>query len=70
MVIDRIEGQMAVLELDGQTIDIPLKHLPEGAREGARLRLVLDSHTGELQKSQDRLVRLQAKDDLPDHIEL
>ena len=70
MVVDRIEGDIAVVEFNGQTIDIPTSFLPDGAREGDRLRMVLDSHPDGLQTSEDRLARLQAKDDLPDHIDL
>lgn len=70
MVVDRIEGQIVVIELNGQTLDIPIEMLPEGVQEGDRLRMVLDSKPDGSQTSTDRLARLQAKDDLPDHIDL
>ena len=70
MVVDRIEGQVAVIELNGQTLDIPIEMLPEGVQEGDRLRMVLDSKPDGSHTSTDRLARLQAKDDLPDHIDL
>ena len=35
-IIDRLEDGFAVLELDDETtVNIPLEHAPEGAREGA-----------------------------------
>jgi hypothetical protein len=42
IVIDRIEGEIAVLEIAGATYEIPTSALPEGAAEGAVLRLELD----------------------------
>lgn len=39
MIVDRIEGRIAVIELeDGSHIDVPLSKLPEGTREGSVLR--------------------------------
>jgi hypothetical protein len=70
MVIDRIEGELAVIEIDGRTVDIPLSLLPDGAAEGDRLRLVIDNSESGRQESEDRLARLQAQDHLPDHIDL
>lgn len=36
MVVDRIEGDIAVMELeDGSHEDIPLDELPDGVREGS-----------------------------------
>ncbi len=42
-VIDRIEGNVAVVEIDGGTLDVPLAGLPAGVAEGCRL--VLDGET-------------------------
>ena len=70
MVVDRIEGQIAIIEFQGQTLDIPIDMLPEGIQEGDRLRMILDSQPEGSHNSTDRLARLQAKDDLPDHIDL
>ena len=37
-IIDRIEGDWAVVEMDiGVTVDIPLRYVPPTAREGERL---------------------------------
>ena len=45
--LDRIEGGIAVLEMDGGTAAAPAELLPEGAREGVRL-IVLVSPGGEI----------------------
>lgn len=39
VVVDRIEGGIAVLEVDGGTIEVPAPWLPAGAREGSILRV-------------------------------
>lgn len=40
-VVDRIEGETAVLEIGGELVDWPVSLLPEGAEEGHRLQLKL-----------------------------
>lgn len=37
ILIDRIEGEYAVLEIAGKHVPVPSSVLPEGAREGDRL---------------------------------
>lgn len=39
IVVDRLEGDRAVLEVDGELIDFPASALPPGTREGAVLVL-------------------------------
>lgn len=34
IVVDRIEGTRAVLEIGGERVDVPLAALPEGTAEG------------------------------------
>lgn len=70
--VDRIEGQLAVLELDSRTVELPLELLPPGTREGSVLKLVLDvdSESAQRDRAQARLERLAAKSALPDEIEL
>ncbi|MCO4743964.1 MAG: DUF3006 domain-containing protein [Proteobacteria bacterium] len=41
IVIDRIEGDMAVVEIGGIQVDWPVSYLPEGAREGQAFTLTL-----------------------------
>lgn len=45
-VVDRLEGEVAVVEIDGGTVDVPVAELPAGVAEGTRL--VLDCGTWSL----------------------
>lgn len=38
-IVDRVEGDRAVLEIGGERVDVPLAALPAGTREGDRLLL-------------------------------
>lgn len=59
MMVDRIEGERAVVEFGGELHDIPLACLPEGTREGDRLSFTnLGRDTAE---AEARLARLRAK---------
>jgi hypothetical protein len=69
MVIDRIEGEIAVIEHDGHTFDLPVSVLPDGSREGSELSLVL-TPSDLTQDADARLARLRARDTNPDHIDL
>ena len=66
--IDRIEGKLAVLVLsddDGVKFNLPVKYLPEDAKEGAHLRLSFtadkESHEDEKQKIDRLLEKLKGK---------
>lgn len=54
IVVDRIEGETAVLEIHGATVDIPVSALPEGAREGSVLGLTLDPDRQSAVEEQNR----------------
>ncbi len=43
-VVDRFEGDWAVLEVGKHGVDWPIDSLPDGTREGSRLRLTVVSH--------------------------
>lgn len=43
MVIDRFEGNFAVIICEGATYDIPRAMLPAGAKEGDVLRILIDA---------------------------
>ena len=70
IVLDRLEGNRAVLDIDGEKVEIPAAALPEGAREGAVLTLGLSTDTSRLSEAQARLERLRSRDVLPDEFEL
>jgi hypothetical protein len=59
IVVDRIEGSMAVVEIDGRTLDVPLTELPEGVKEGDRLAFTLLG-PADTRAAEDRLARLKA----------
>ena len=45
VIIDRIEEGFAVIELDeGNYIDVPLKYLPAGVKEGQALILSIEEY--------------------------
>ena len=43
IIIDRFEGDKAVLEVDTGHVNIPITNLPKGAKEGDVLRFVIDA---------------------------
>ncbi|MFZ5480399.1 MAG: DUF3006 domain-containing protein [Myxococcota bacterium] len=60
IVVDRIEGEVAVLEIAGRLVDVPASLLPEGALEGDRLVLARGP-AADLTDAEARLKRLKAK---------
>lgn len=63
IVIDRIEDTMAVLEMDGIRVVVPLSVLPAGVREGSRLAFVPEETPADsIAEDEARLARLQARD--------
>lgn len=42
LIIDRFEGDFAVIETDNGMLNVPRSELPTGAKEGDILRLVID----------------------------
>lgn len=61
MIIDRIEGDTAVLELcDGSFLTLPKTYLPNGAKEGDILKLLVDTDTTqkETQTLKEKMNRL------------
>ena len=54
LIIDRFEGDMAIIECEDKMIEIPAKYLPPAAREGDILKLVIDD-----KKTVERKERIQ-----------
>ena len=52
IIIDRFEGDYAVVETDLEIIDIPRAELPANAKEGDVLKLVIDTDTTNERKKQ------------------
>ena len=63
IVVDRFEGDLAVLEIGVMRVEVPRALLPAGTREGDVLSLIKDSAaTAEaLADAEARLARLKAK---------
>lgn len=68
IVVDRIEGDIAVLEVNGQAVHLPVSALPEGAGEGSVLRLTLAAST--TRDAAARLARMQSSSDISDDFTL
>jgi hypothetical protein len=53
VIIDRFEGDYAVIELEDKTIcNMPIKLLPEGAIEGSVLRIEVDNEATKNKKEE------------------
>ena len=64
IVVDRIEGDYAVVELGGRRVDVPLAELPAGVREGDQLTfqvLAAAPDAASLEEAAARLERLKAR---------
>ncbi len=61
-VIDRIEGKIAIIEIEGEFfIEVPKKYLPEGVKDGDVLQISfkLDPKTRKLRE--DKIKKMQDK---------
>ena len=58
IAVDRVEGEHAVLDIDGQQVSIPARLLPPGAAEGSVLVLALADASAVLDEARARLARL------------
>lgn len=70
IVVDRVEGDRAVLELLGELIQVPAAILPPGAGEGSVLVLSLGDERARLDVAEARLARLRAAGPQEDEIDL
>ena len=75
IIIDRIEGDCAILEVYGaRLVEVPLSALPDGVREGDALALIPasgdSSATARQQQTVERVERLRASDPGDMEIEL
>ncbi len=62
--VDRIEGDFAVTEYDGEMTDIPLSELPDGVREGSVLILSDEGFIFDKESESDRKNKLFGKQSL------
>ena len=70
IVVDRIEGEFAVLLIEDVEVNVRLTNLPEEIREGSVLALTIVDGSDALEDAQARLERLKQSSQLPDEIEL
>ncbi|MDR2900006.1 MAG: DUF3006 domain-containing protein [Treponema sp.] len=63
LVIDRFEGDFAVIETDKGMINVPMSDLPSGAKEGDMLSLIISSdETSARKKKIDGMMNRLFKD--------
>lgn len=60
IVIDRIEDDLAILDVDGEIIEFPLKALPDNSKEGDLIAFVKLDNSELLQQAKDRIEKLKA----------
>ena len=70
IVVDRIEGEFAVLLIEDVEVNVRLTNLPEEIREGSVLALTIVDDSDALDNANARLERLKQSSQLPDEIEL
>ena len=70
IVVDRIEGAFAVLEVGGTTVDWPLATLPEGVTEGSTLTAVFSLEETSDDAATARLERLRKRGPAGNDIDL
>ncbi|GDX79450.1 hypothetical protein LBMAG42_12610 [Deltaproteobacteria bacterium] len=63
IILDRIEGERAVLLVGQERVEVPVAVLPEGCREGDVLKLVADpaARAALLDDAEARLARLRER---------
>lgn len=60
-ILDRIEGAMAILEVNGHTLELPTSALPAGAKEGDAFALAAIGRP-DTSEAEARLARLRQRD--------
>jgi hypothetical protein len=66
MVVDRIEGELAVIEVGGTRVRLPVTALPSGAGEGSVLVLALSDEQPDQEEMTERIERLHAQSNVGD----
>lgn len=57
-IVDRIEGEVAVIETENGTINIALIHLPEGIKEGSVITVIAGDDEKRRERIKERMDRL------------
>lgn len=61
LIIDRIEGELAVVETENGYIDVPLSEIEGNARDGAVLAALGDGYAVDEATTEERLEAMRAK---------
>ncbi len=71
LIVDRIEGDFALIEMGGAHFEIPLRALPISVKEGDIIQIQIGrKDTENMKKAMERLQRLSERDDENDIIDL
>ena len=68
-IVDRVEGDFAVVIFEGQTFDVPVAALPPGVTEGWRLSVGAEG-PADTTAAAERIARLAAQHAVPDSFDL
>lgn len=60
IVIDRMEDDLAYLDIDGESYEFPVCALPQGAKEGDLIGLTILDNSEIIKEGQERINRLEA----------
>jgi len=61
-IVDRIEGKIAVLEIEGELfIEIPKKFLPKGVKDGDVLKITFEIDKPAKKQKIEKIKKLQEK---------
>ncbi len=61
-IVDRIEGKIAVLEVEGKTwIELPKQFLPRGTKEGSVLKISIEIDEKAYEERIEKVKKLQEK---------
>ena len=70
MIVDRIEGNIVVVELNGDLLELPLQLFSSKPKEGDQINLSIEISTPSSTEAVDRLERLKQRDCGSDTIDL
>ena len=70
ITIDRIDDGLAVLDVNGESIEFPVAALPQGSKEGDVLPFVKVDASEIIQAANDRINRMKSKSSGNDTFEI
>jgi hypothetical protein len=70
LIVDRIEGEIAIIECGNQRFELPIYALPSEIKEGDGLEIQISVTDQKQNEAEERLNRLKSKDSGDDIIDL